>query len=37
MELKNKKARVFSAKYSPAHKEKIRPFSGISTQQHKKQ
>ena len=37
MELKNKRPRVFSAKYPVAVPEKVRPLSGLPTHQHKKQ
>ena len=37
MELKNKKPRVFSAKYPQAVSEKVRPLSGLPTHQHKRQ
>jgi len=37
MELQTKKPRVFSAKYPSTNQEKVRPFSGVSTQQYNKQ
>ena len=35
MELKVKRTRVMSAKYPPSHTDKMRPISGVSTQNYK--
>jgi hypothetical protein len=37
MELKNKRARIMSAKYPPSNTDKTRPFSGVSAQNYKQE